>query len=520
MALGGFDGGSPNLDALGGAYITIAIIWTLFVVTGLFFLYRNRNEFAIKLRGFPILCGSIVATQIYAMIIVSVYPANGLFGCRMEFWFMSVIFPLAIALFQASNVRLLYYYDAQRRLSQGTLREKWAPLKFNPKGLLTWYKSQDYVKRTYVGIIVGLLCQLVLTIFLFSGSRRFHASHGIFGEAVDPIACRRGLEWLPSIFWHFLWTLFFGPYLLLQIRNIHDTHYWGWQTKLSVIAGLPGTPLWVTFLYVKGPTVDNINRYFVPAAWFLPGLLVMQLVQIVFPLLDVRQTKIRKMQFMKHYDPHSGTMDTTASDRRKHLLSMSSLEECLNTSWKDFMDWASRKTLTSETVLFLREVKDFRARWDAEWVQNRLTTIPLHERYRHAALIWFRLINPDTAELNINIDSRTYNELSTFFKQLRYTPEKAASEKSVSIVAPWETSDGASTPISEKSLKSISEDPHGCLAYANDFKLPEDFRKDGRTIFDQAYEIVKLDVFRNTWARLVYYIAHYLFFQIFADNGQ
>ena len=41
---------------------------------------------------------------------------------------------------------------------------------------------------------------------------------------------------VPSILWQFSWSIIFGPYVLLRIRHINDTHYWAWQTRLALIA--------------------------------------------------------------------------------------------------------------------------------------------------------------------------------------------------------------------------------------------------------------------------------------------
>jgi hypothetical protein len=41
---------------------------------------------------------------------------------------------------------------------------------------------------------------------------------------------------IPSVFWQFLWSTVLGPYVLLRIRNIQDTHYWAWQTRLAIIS--------------------------------------------------------------------------------------------------------------------------------------------------------------------------------------------------------------------------------------------------------------------------------------------
>jgi hypothetical protein len=84
------------------------------------------------------------------------------------------------------------------------------------------------------------------------------------------------------VFWQFLWSTVFGPYILLRIRNIQDTHYWAWQTRLAIISwyspafivpypanhhSLPGTPLWLTFTYVQGAFFQRINYRFAPSGW-------------------------------------------------------------------------------------------------------------------------------------------------------------------------------------------------------------------------------------------------------------
>lgn len=78
---------------------------------------------------------------------------------------------------------------------------------------------------------------------------------------------------------------FWGPYMLYCARKVEDTHFWSFQTKVNLIAGcvdfqgssqlqadtytrrLPGTPLWLTFLYSNHPTIIEINRWFPHAGW-------------------------------------------------------------------------------------------------------------------------------------------------------------------------------------------------------------------------------------------------------------
>lgn len=96
----GIDYGAPNLDNLGVFYIIFAAVYSVFVLTGLMALYHLRHTHAVRIRSFPIVCGSMLFLHAYLLLILLVYPLNGLFKCGWEFWIMSILLPLGIALFQ------------------------------------------------------------------------------------------------------------------------------------------------------------------------------------------------------------------------------------------------------------------------------------------------------------------------------------------------------------------------------------------------------------------------------------
>lgn len=79
---------------------------------------------------------------------------------------------------------------------------------------------------------------MLTTAFLVSTSARLNAGVAQNGECN---ACRtfsNSADWIrvPSVAWQFLWATVFGPYILLRIRDINDTHYWAWQTRLAILA--------------------------------------------------------------------------------------------------------------------------------------------------------------------------------------------------------------------------------------------------------------------------------------------
>jgi hypothetical protein len=48
----------------------------------------------------------------------------------------------------------------------------------------------------FASLSVLTLTQIVVTIIIFFGSRKFHASYGFFSQHVNANRCRRGQEWL------------------------------------------------------------------------------------------------------------------------------------------------------------------------------------------------------------------------------------------------------------------------------------------------------------------------------------
>jgi len=94
------DGGKPNTDALGIAYIIIAIAYTTLIAIELFLVYRRRSNFCIRIRNIKVVFAAVLMLHIYLVLVLLVYPWNGLFPCSAEFWIMSVFLPLGMALFQ------------------------------------------------------------------------------------------------------------------------------------------------------------------------------------------------------------------------------------------------------------------------------------------------------------------------------------------------------------------------------------------------------------------------------------
>lgn len=87
-------------DAVGQFYITFTVIWTLFICGSLIWLYSLRNSVAVRIRNFWLIASAVLMLNLYEITVFIRYPMGDLFTCTAEYWIMSTILPLGIALFQ------------------------------------------------------------------------------------------------------------------------------------------------------------------------------------------------------------------------------------------------------------------------------------------------------------------------------------------------------------------------------------------------------------------------------------
>lgn len=97
------DGGEANRDALGYTYVALAIIYTVLVSAELYLLYLRRSAFCIQIRNLRVVFAAVSILHIYLILVLLVYPWNGLFPCSAEFWIMSLFLPCGMAFFQGSR---------------------------------------------------------------------------------------------------------------------------------------------------------------------------------------------------------------------------------------------------------------------------------------------------------------------------------------------------------------------------------------------------------------------------------
>lgn len=200
---------------------------------------------------------------------------------------------------------------------------------------------------------------------------------------------------------------------------------------------------------------------------------------------------------------------------------MATLELQLSKNPSNLLYWAYTKEFTAENIMFLTAVRDFKKKWGQVTKHaHNLTSLQLRERYEEAALIYYKLVDPQTARMNINIDYRTFSELKDTFKDCQYEAfmddssscSKSSSCYTENVVAPWADYDRPPSanshssdegklvnadvdklyplPVTEIQVKGDSKE--------DETKIPFTFSLE---VFDRAYEAVKNDVYLNTWVR-------------------
>jgi hypothetical protein len=236
---------------------------------------------------------------------------------------------------------------------------------------------------------------------------------------------------------------------------------------------------------------------------------MMQFVSIFLPLLDVYKLKSLERKFGRNRD---SSLASGEREKPQNPYSMATLELQLAKNPHHLLYWAYTKEFTAENILFLTAVRDFKRRWEhvAKHTSN-LSTLQLRERYEEAAVIYFKLVNPITAKMNINVDSRTYIELEEMFRGVEFHPDDSSSSVNSSscesnVVAPWEDHERPTSATSRQSDEGNLINDHVDKLYPlpvteihdKSDSVPINFTLE---VFDRAYDVVKNDVYLNTWVR-------------------
>ncbi|KAL8679877.1 MAG: hypothetical protein Q9186_003897 [Xanthomendoza sp. 1 TL-2023] len=382
-----------NLDGWGILQLAFDTIYTLLLLVLCGILWKQRDHPIIRMRKIPMAIAAVLVLHVYLFLVLIVYPLNGRFPCNAEFWIMSIYLPIGIGLFQAQNQQLLLISRGQQAL---LTKDNYKPI---PRGKSFWQA--------------------------------------------------------PSIIWQAAWNFIAGPYLLWKIRMIRDIYNWRLQTTLAILAGLPGTPLWLAAIY--SDKLNGISKYWGPAMWFLPGLITMQMITIVSPLWEVYKGKKRAQilnQDLENFDKKqrngvtgANVSVTTTSTKTKgsgsSRVPMKSMEECLKDNgleWTAFFHFCTTKTFNGENLVFLDKTNKFKAEWRRLFNLRKGSYDNIRlQMFRTAVHIYLTLIWK-TAQYPINIPSHISRDLAALFQEAAtvVAASRPPIARSASNVTPWD----------------------------------------------------------------------------------
>lgn len=156
----GHDWGPMILDPLAWAYIVVAVLSTVALCIGISFLYYYRHLDCVRVRNIVLMAASLVAIQVYLVIVLLNYPLNGDWPCSAGYWIMGFYLPIGVALFQAQNVQLLSLSALQKELTSDPpklrKRPRWCAL---VRFQIRWGDS-NLLDRMYLSIGVSVFLQV------------------------------------------------------------------------------------------------------------------------------------------------------------------------------------------------------------------------------------------------------------------------------------------------------------------------------------------------------------------------
>ncbi|KAI4113464.1 MAG: hypothetical protein LQ345_005562 [Seirophora villosa] len=558
--------GPQNFDGWGISNVAFATVYTFFLCAACLFLWFQRQHPVVKMRKVGLMLLSVLVLHVFCFMVFAVYLMNGAFPCSVEFWAMSLYLPIGIGLWQAQNQQLLIVSRQQTELIHSNeIYKPLMPSRGRGPGTCrywlwrfsVWYRGTSTQGKYEGFVFIGIIIQFTVTMVVYNISRKFNA-YGIVSQPTSPGMCRRGWEWAPSVVWQFLWNFVFGPYLLWNIRMIRDIYNWRLQTIIAVVAGLPGTPIWLAALYTD--KFQAVNKYWIPSMWFVPGMMAMEIVTVAFPIYQIAKHKRASRETnrilaafdQKRLDSSADSSLASGSLKEKRngkMSSMESLDACLAGNHHSLQIYASCMELNGENIIFLTRVLAFKQACQKLFRGACHTSAGFHrarnEMFRQALSIFVTLVHARTASYPINIESPIYNWLEALFAPataLIATVESNGRASSFSTtsssVTPWddapEPGDQALPPVASpeedfpsfpmRSLWKRSSNDSGAVTRSSErivgvteqevesmdsaaskehdplegVEVPTAFDE---TVFDGAYKSIRYMVWSETWQR-------------------
>jgi hypothetical protein len=158
-----------NLDSIGWTYFGLFIVWNIALAGGMAFLWHKRQLPSLRIRRIPLLLVGVFFLHVYAMLCLIAYPISEYISCTLEFWVMSILVPLGIALFHAANSQFLHMASRQKQFARmSTLKdhksidEDKAQAIANSRWRRIWagVERADNINQTLIMIGVGMVVQV------------------------------------------------------------------------------------------------------------------------------------------------------------------------------------------------------------------------------------------------------------------------------------------------------------------------------------------------------------------------
>jgi hypothetical protein len=221
--------------------------------------------------------------------------------------------------------------------------------------------------------------------------------------------------------------------------------------------------------------------------WLAPGIMVSQAVTIFFPIFEAYKSHSRlrtTLELIRIWDEKRQDDDATLNSstnsskhksyfssyaksvttsnrsvRTREMYTMAALEKALIMNPLPLLHFAATKDFTGENIVFLMQVRDWRAIWKRFLSNDNILTADAKTTLYDVALeIYVSSVHEKTAEFPINIESKIKRELDTVF-------EAAASER-----RPYRD-DSIADPFKDRSI------PDPFRRQSADLALPKNMRR-------------------------------------------
>ena len=154
----------PKWDRVGVFYISFCSIWTTLLAAGMAFCCYHRSSPILKLRGIPLSFSAIFLLHLYWIMAQITYPIGRtmptVIAYDVQYFIMGTYFPLGVALFHASNTRLLHVAKMQKRFMHPDLQRKAEGCNGSKTSWLCRLRNAPYTARIILFISFGMVFQV------------------------------------------------------------------------------------------------------------------------------------------------------------------------------------------------------------------------------------------------------------------------------------------------------------------------------------------------------------------------